>query len=80
MTRVLLVFFGFSSAKLWLLKPRNTNGDAYKTLVRPQLVYAAPIWHSYHNTETEMVEKAHLRLQPGGPVGNGGSKVASAIC
>ena len=60
--------------------PRHTKGDAYKTLVCPQLVYAAPFWHPYHNTETEMVEKAHLRLQPGGPAGNGGTKVASAIC
>ena len=26
--------------------PRHTKEVAYKTLVRPQLEYAAPIWHS----------------------------------
>ena len=39
------------------LAPRHTNEAAYKTLVRPQLEYAAPIWHPCHDTETEMVEK-----------------------
>ena len=29
----------------------------YTTFVRPQLVYAAPIWHPYHDTETENVKK-----------------------
>ena len=28
--------------------PWNTKEIAYKTLVRPQLEYAAPIWHLYH--------------------------------
>ena len=29
------------------LAPRHTKEVAYKTLVRPQLEYAAPIWHPY---------------------------------
>ena len=32
------------------LAPRHTKKVAYKTLVRPQLEYAAPIWHPYHDT------------------------------
>ena len=39
------------------LAPRHTKEVAYKTLVRPQLEYAAPIWHPYHETQTEKVEK-----------------------
>ena len=39
------------------LAPRYTKEVAYKTLVRPQLEYAAPIWHPYHETQTEKVEK-----------------------
>ena len=30
--------------------PRQTKEVAYKTLVRPKLEYAAPIWHPYHET------------------------------
>ena len=33
--------------------PRHTKKVAYKTLVRPQLEYAAPIWHPYNETETK---------------------------
>ena len=36
---------------------RHTKEVAYKTLVRPQLEYAAPIWHPYNETETKKVEK-----------------------
>ena len=39
------------------LAPRHTKEVAYKTLVRPQLEYAAPIWHPYHETQIEKVEK-----------------------
>ena len=39
------------------LAPRHTKKAAYQTLVRPQLEYAAPIWHHNNDTETEKVEK-----------------------
>ena len=39
------------------LAPRHTKEVAYQTLVRPQLEYAAPIWHPYNETETQKVEK-----------------------
>ena len=32
------------------MAPRHTKEVAYKTLVRPQLEYAAPIWHPYYET------------------------------
>ena len=41
------------------LAPRHTKEVAYKTLVRPQLEYAAPVWHPYmyNETQTAKVEK-----------------------
>ena len=39
------------------LAPRHTKEVAYKTLVRPQFEYAAPIWHPYHETQIAQVEK-----------------------
>ena len=39
------------------LAPRHTKEGAYKTLVRPQLEYAATIWHPYNETQTAKVEK-----------------------
>ena len=39
------------------LAPRHTKEVAYKTLVRPQLEYAASIWHPYHETQIAQVEK-----------------------
>ena len=37
--------------------PRHTKEVAYKTLARPKLEYAAPIWHPYHETQIGQVEK-----------------------
>ena len=39
------------------LVPRHLKEVAYKTLVCPQLKYAAPIWHHYNETATKKVEK-----------------------
>ena len=37
--------------------PRQTKDVAYKTLVRPQLEYASPIWHPHVKTQIQQVEK-----------------------
>ena len=39
------------------MAPRNKKKVAYKTLVRPQLEFAAPVWHPYYGTQTAQVEK-----------------------
>ena len=39
------------------LAPRHTKEVAFKTLVRPQLEYEAPIWHPFHDTQIAQVEK-----------------------
>ena len=39
------------------LAPRHTKEVAYKTLVRPQLEYAAPMWHPYNETEKKRWRK-----------------------
>ena len=39
------------------LAPRHTKEVAYKTLVRPQLEYPAPIWNPYHKRQIQEVEK-----------------------
>ena len=41
----------------FLLAPRHTKEVAYRTLVRPQLEYAAPIWNPYHKLQIQEVEK-----------------------
>ena len=38
------------------LAPRHTKENAYKTLARPHIEYAAPIWHPYHDTHIAQVE------------------------
>ena len=48
--------FSFCQRNL-ALAPRHTKEVAYKTLVRPQLEYAAPIWHPYNDTERNKVKK-----------------------
>ena len=47
---------GFLLRKL-ALAPRHTKKVAYKRLVRPQLEYAAPIWHPYQVAQIAQVEK-----------------------
>ena len=39
------------------LAPRHTKEVAYKTLVRPQLEYAAPVWNPYRILQIQEVEK-----------------------
>ena len=37
--------------------PRQTKDVAYKTLIRPKLEYATPIWHPHVKTQIDQVEK-----------------------
>ena len=37
--------------------PRETKAVAYKTLVRPKLEYAAPVWMPHHQKEIDRIEK-----------------------
>ena len=43
--------------RILALAPRHTKEVAYKTLVRPHLEYAAPIWNPYHKLKIQEVEK-----------------------
>ena len=54
--RQLINTMGFLRHNL-ALAPRQTKEVAYKTLVRPQLEYAAPIWNPYHKLQIQEVEK-----------------------
>ena len=69
----LLVKFLLKQLRLWVLAlaPRHTKEVAYQTLVRPQLEYAAPIWHPYNETETK---------KGGESAGDGIMPVASMTC
>ena len=62
--------FGFLRRSL-ALAPRHTKEAAYKTLVRPQLEYAAPILHPDHDTQIGQVEKL-----PGGHAGDGETQLS----
>ena len=37
--------------------PRETKAAAYKTLIRPKLSYAAPVWMPHHQKEIDRIEK-----------------------
>ena len=65
-TKTMLKTLGFLSRRNLALAPWHTKEVAYKTLVRPQLEYAAPIWHPYNETEKKRWRKCR-RQQPGGP-------------
>ena len=59
--------------------PRSTKEVAYKTLVRPKLEYAAPIWSPYSKLQINQIEKFRGQ-QPVGPAGDGVTQVVSARC
>ena len=59
--------------------PRSTKEVAYKTLVRPKLEYAAPIWSPHSNFRLIRLRKFRGQ-QPAGPAGDGETPVASAKC
>ena len=50
--------------------PRSTKEVAYKTLVRPKLEYAAPIWSPHSKLQINQIEKVRGQ-QPAGPAGDG---------
>ena len=43
--------------------PSSTKEVAYKTLVRPKLEYAIPIWSTYCKTQIQRVKKVQRTLQ-----------------
>ena len=59
--------------------PRSTKEVAYKTLVRPKLEYAAPIWSPHLKLQINQIEKVQ-RTAPAGPAGDGETRVVSAKC
>ena len=59
--------------------PRSTKEVAYKTLVRPKLEYAAPIWSPH--SKLQIIRLRELRgQQPAGPAGDCETQVVSAKC
>ena len=40
------------------LTPRETKDMTYKTLVRPKLEYASPVWKPYSKSQVYQLEKA----------------------
>ena len=61
--------------------PRSTKEVAYKTLVRPKLEYAAPIWSPHSKFQIDQIEKVQRTAeQPAGPEGDGETRVVSAKC
>ena len=38
--------------------PGETKAAAYKTLIRPKLDYAAPVWLPHHQKEIDRIEKS----------------------
>ena len=48
---------GFLIRRNLAFAPRSTKIDAYKTLVRPKLEHAAPIWSPYSKLQINQVEK-----------------------
>ena len=59
--------------------PGSTKEVACKTLVRPKLEYAAPIWCHYSKLQINQVEKFRGQ-QPVGHAGDGVTQVVSARC
>ena len=62
--------------------PRHTGEVAYKTLVRPGLECAAPIWRPCREAQVGRVGGGggFGGQLPGGPAGDGETQVASATC
>ena len=54
--------FGFLRRN-FAFAPRHTKEVVYKTLVRPQLEYAAPIWHPYYERQNTGGESAEVSSQ-----------------
>ena len=59
--------------------PRSTKEVVYKTLVRPKLEYAAPIWSPYSKLQFNQVGKLRGQ-QPVGHTGDDKTQVVSARC